>query len=275
MAHRDTDAGEDDSPTEAEGLDLSASEQKALGAVQSEHKTASRTHTLNLLIASAFTGILLLAAIGLGVGGLVGGPNNGLGWAALVVFGVALLPGIGLFFVARKLGWRLVLFRNGFAFVRETAKVVKWEDVKSLYIGGFLVDKHLEFRLHDGTELKVDNSFKKFGAFSEAVRKGVSRAVVAEADAELKGGGEVKFGKVSLSKEGLEQEGKPSLAWAKVASITVEERVDGNVIYPALVIRAKAGKGESTDWTVRRISMFPNFDAFIELAGRFTRVDIG
>ena len=104
--------------------------------------------------------------------GLILVPLPGPGW--LIVFGgLALLPAIGVFFLARKLWWRLGLYENGFVLVRGRKHVVRWDDVRSVFAGGLNIDQEVEFILNDGKRLKVDNSFKYFDGFSEAARAGV------------------------------------------------------------------------------------------------------
>ena len=85
----------------------------------------------------------------------------------------------------------------------------------------------------------------------------------------------MSFSKLKLTQSGLAHEGKQSLAWPQVAGIAIERRRSGNLIYSALVVWAKGseGKSDKIEWVAKRITMFPNFDAFVELAGRFTKIE--
>src|SRR5262249_33778508 len=209
-------------------LSLSAGDRNALGPLQSEHANASRTHKINIAIASVFTILLGGAALFLGLKALVGPPGRGIEGAALLFAFFAILPGLGVFFLVRKLSWRLIVFKNGFVFVRGKERVVLWNDVKSLFVGGLNIDQHLEFLLEDGRRLKVDNSFKDFPAFAQAARTNVAQRALARADAALAAGQGVSFGKLKMTKSGLEHEGQQTLAWPQVESIAIERRVSGN-----------------------------------------------
>src|SRR5262249_22025928 len=163
-----------------------------------------RTLKINLAIVIVFTALLGGAALLLGVNALTGPPGRGIGWAALLFAAFAVLPGVGVLFLVRKLFWRLVLFNDGFVLVRGRERVVLWNDVRSVYSGGLSIDQHLEFVLEDGARLKVDNSFKDFAAFSNAARSNVAQRVLARADAALASGQGVSFGKLQLIGSGLE-----------------------------------------------------------------------
>jgi hypothetical protein len=259
----------------ADRLSLSASERKALGPLQSEHVPASRTHKINIAIASIFTILPALAAVGLGIDALIGAPGRGIGWAALAFGALALLPAIGVYFLVRKLFWRLFLFANGFVFLRGKEHVVLWSDIKSLFVGGLNIDEHLQFILDDGTRLKIDNSFKDYSDFADAVRDNETRRVLARADAALKSGESFSFSKLRVTPAGLEHEGKQALAWANVERVSIERRVSGQVIYSAIVVWEKArGKKDPSEWAAKNMGMFPNFDAFLKLAARLTRIDV-
>lgn len=260
-------------PSLVEELGLSAGDRKALGLVRSDHATASRTHKINIAIAGAFTLLPGGAAILIGLSALNSPPGSGLGWAALFFAGLAVLPAIGLFFLVRKLSWRLVLFKNGFVFVRGREIVVLWDDVKSLFVGGLNIDQHLDFHLTDDSRLKVDNSFKGFAEFAAAVRGEVAGVVLARADGALAKGEAVPFGKLQVTRGGLEQEGKGSLPWQRIARVVIEDRVSGNLIYGAMVVYAK-GKPAEVEWAAKRISNFPNLDAFAKLVERLGRIGI-
>ncbi len=260
-------------------LTLSAGERTALGAFRSYHPAASGMHKVNIAIASVFTGLLLAGALWFLVAGL-NNPGKGIAYGALAFGGIALFPAAGLVYLLLKLRWRLHLFANGFVFARGGNRVVLWEDVQSLYeqqdvVAGIRADRRLRFQFKDGRWLSVDSSYKDFAAFAEAVRRGVTNAVLRRARRELPAGRPVEFGKLKLSQAGLEKEGD-SIPWSAVDSITFEPRVDGQVHAMAVVIykRGVQSKGtkEKVEWYTKMVPRFGNVDAFLQLAGQFTRI---
>jgi hypothetical protein len=260
-------------------LALSDGERKALGAFRSFHPAASGMHKVNLAIASAFTLLLLAGALWFLIAGL-NNPGKGIGYGALVFGGIALAPGIGVVYLLLKLRWRLYLFANGFVFARGGNRVVLWEDVQSLYeqqdvVAGIRADRRLRFLFKDGRWLSVDSSYKEFAAFAEAVRKGVTNAVLLRAQRDLPAGRLIEFGKLKLSQTRLEKEGD-SIPWSAVDSITFEPRVDGQVHAMAVVIykRGVQSKGikEKVEWYTKMVPRFGNMDAFLRLASQFARI---
>jgi hypothetical protein len=260
-------------------LTLSDGERAALGAFRSYHPAASGMHKVNLAIASTFTLLLLGGALACLVGEL-NSPGKGIGYGALVFGGIALFPAAGLVYLLLKLRWRLYLFENGFVFARGSNRVVLWEDVQSLYeqqdvVAGIRADRRLRFLFKDGRWLTVDSSYKEFAAFAEAVRQGVTNAVLRQAQRELPAGRSIAFGKLKVSQSGLEKEGE-SIPWSAVDSITFEPRVDGQVHAMAVVIykRGLQSKGlkEKVEWYTKMVPRFGNVDPFLRLASQFTRI---
>lgn len=260
-------------------LTLSDDDRAALGAFRSYHPAASGMHKVNLAIASAFTVLLLAGALWFLLAGL-NNPGKGLEIGALVFGAIALLPAIGVVYLALKLRWRLYLFGNGFVFARGSNRVVLWEDVQSLYeqqdvVAGIRADRRLRFLFTDGRWLSVDSSYKDFAAFAEAVSQGVTNAVLRRAKRELPAGRSIEFGKLKVSQSGLEKEGD-SIPWSAVDSITFEPRVDGQVHAMAVVIykRGMQSKGinEKVEWYTKMVPRFGNVDAFLRLAGQFARI---
>ena len=229
MTSTDTDAD----------LELSTTDRAALGAFRSLHPASSGMHKLNIAIASLFTLLLMGPALGFLIAAL-NKPGKGLGIGAAIFGGLGLLPLIGLGFLIRKLRWRLHLFEKGFVFTRGKNRMVLWDDVQSFYeqqdvVAGMRADRWLRFLLKDEQQFTIDSSYKDFAAFADAVRDGVTKAVLTQAAKVLPTGEAIAFGKLKLSKSGLEKEGE-SLTWAEVHSITIEPRVDGQVHANGVVV---------------------------------------
>jgi hypothetical protein len=265
--------------TDHEDLALSAGERAALGEFRSFHPAASGIHKVSIAIASIFTVLLMGGALWCLIEGL-NQPGKGILGGAALFGGLGLLPAAALIYVLVKLRWRLYLFENGFVLVRGSNRVVLWDDVQSFYeeqlvVGGIKAERQLRFLLKDGRRVTVDNSYKDFPAFAEAVRQAVTEAVLSRAAEELPAGRAIAFGKLKLSQAGLEKEGD-SLAWADVHSITIEPRIDGQVYTHGVVVYKRgpqSGKGkEKVEWYLKYVPSFGNVGAFLHLASRFTRV---
>lgn len=263
----------------AADLTISTDDRAALGAFRSLHPAASGMHKVNIAIAAIFTLLPLAGAIWFLIAGLKAA-NQGLEIAAAVFGGVALLPGLGLLYLILKLRWRLCLFENGFVFSRGGNRVVLWDNVQSFYeqqdvVAGIRADRRLRFLLSDGRRLNLDSSYQDFAAFAQAVRNGVRAAVLRRAAEALPRGEAIAFGKLLLSKTGLEKPGD-SLPWSEVQGIDVEPRVDGQVHAHAVIVYKRglhgAGVQEKVEWYSKMIPSFGNVDAFFQLVRQFTRV---
>jgi hypothetical protein len=142
-------------------------------------------------------------------------------------------------------------------------------------VSGIRADRWLRFLLADGRRLTVDSSYKDFAAFADAVRDGVTRAVLTRAAGELPAGRAIAFGKLLLSRDGLEKPGE-SLAWADVHSIALEPRIDGHIRAHGVVVYRRAPESkapkEKVEWYMKLMPRFGNVDAFLRLAGQFTTI---
>jgi hypothetical protein len=222
-------------------------------------------------IAAVFTLALGGAAVAALVALLTRPPGNGWGIGVGLFGALTLLPGIALFFLIRRLRWRLFLFDNGFVLVKGGERVVLWTDVKSFFRGGTRLEPKLWLTLEDGGRITLDSAFQGFSTFSATAEESVTRLALANGAAALSRGQAVSFGRMTLSQEGLENEGKP-LAWPDVDRLAIEWRRSGNVVYTALVVFKKTSRGK-VEWYARRLDAFPNFKAFVQLAGRFTTIE--
>lgn len=260
-------------------LNVSDAHRAALGTLRSFHPGGSGILKVNITIAAVFTLLLLGPAVWFLIAGLKG-PGSGMMIGALIFGALGIGPAIGVIYLVRKLAWRLYLFDNGFVFARKANRVVLWDDVESLMeqqdvVSGIKADRRVRFQLKDGRQLGIDSAYKDFAAFAGAVREAVTRAVPRRAGQELAAGRSFAFGKLLLSQKGLEKPGE-ALSWAEVHSIGMEPRVDGQVHANAVIIYKRGVQGggidEKVEWYVRQVPRFGNVDAFLHLAGRFTRV---
>jgi hypothetical protein len=260
-------------------LMLSEADRAALGTFRSFHPAASGMHKVNIAIASAFTLLMLAGALWFLFAGLRS-PGKGLEYGGLVFGGLALAPAAGLIYLILKLRWRLYLFDNGFVFSKGGNRVVRWDEIQSFYeqqdvVAGIKADQWLRFLLNDGRRLTIDSSYKDFAAFCQTVRERVTATVLARAAEALPKGQSIAFGKLLLSKAGLEKEGD-SLAWADVHSIAIEPRIDGRIYTHGVIVykrnpESNAGK-EKMEWYMKLVPRFGNVDAFLQLASQFTNI---
>lgn len=256
--------------------DLKDRDAEALGELLSAHPAASGMHKVNIAIASVFTFLPGAAALLFLFMHLTGDPKSQM-WIGAAAFGaIALLPGIGLLFLLRKLRWKLFLYQNGFVFARGRNKVVPWGAVKSMFeeqdvVAGIRADARLKFTFPDGGWLIIDSAYKRFAEFSAAVRAGVTRAVVARASAALKKGEAFAFGKLKITRTGLAH-GDDELTWAEVGEVAIEDYGGGYAIRIYAKGKSPLAKGRGEPWFSRAVTEFPNYPAFLELAGKVTRV---
>ncbi len=255
----------------SEALTLSASDRQALGRWRSSHPTGSRMHKISIGIAAFFTLAFCGAAAAALVALLTGPPGNGWGIGVGLFVALALLPGIALFVLIRRLRWRFFLFEKGFVLVQGGERVVLWTDVKSLFRGGTRLEPKLWLTLEDGGRITLDSAFQGFSTFSGTAEENVTWLVVEKGAAALSKGEAVSFGKMTLSQEGLENEGK-RLGWPDVDRLGIEWRRSGNVVYTALVVFKSTNRGK-VEWCAKRLDAFPNCKAFLQLAGRFTTIE--
>jgi hypothetical protein len=202
---------------------------------------------------------------------LIGPPGNGW-WIGVGLFlALAILPAIALFLLIRRLRWRLFLFDKGFVLVQRDERVVLWTDVQSLFRGGTPLEPKVWLTLEDGRRITLDNAFQGFATFSGTAEENVTRLVLQQGADALSKGEAVTFGKMTLSHEGLDDAGK-ALPWPDVDRLAIEWRRSGNVVYTALVVYKKTSSGKA-EWCAKRLDAFPNFNAFVQLAGRFTTIE--
>ncbi|MCI0379919.1 MAG: hypothetical protein L0215_20240 [Gemmataceae bacterium] len=254
-------------------LDLDAHERKALGVFESVHAAAaSRMHKWNIAIASIFSVLLLVPGLWLLVWGLFVKRGAGIEYAGLAFGGLGIPCVIGVLFLVRRLKWKLYLFDNGFVWDRGKLRLILWKDVKYLseskhLLGGRAADYQLRFVTNDEARFTIDSSYRDFEQFADAVRVGVTLTVFERAKKAFASGESIPFGKLHMSKEGFEKDGE-TLAWKDIARMGVE----GTELFAVSIYRREKGKTEPTRWYFKDVPDFANFDAFLKLAAKFTKV---
>ncbi len=180
---------------------------------------------------------------------------------------MALLCAAGLIVLIPRLKWRALLHRDGVVLERGgPPEVLPWSDV--MYCIERNVNGHYSVRLQlmDQRRVTFDALFRDYYALGTAAREGVTRAVLARAAGQLKRGEEVPFGTLQMSCNGLSN-GKEQLGWDEVCELGVWPNF-GRSGYKVEVRK----HGAKLAWFSRPYIDFPNAEAFLQLASRFTQV---
>jgi hypothetical protein len=232
---------------------------QSLGPLVSEHG-AGLERRLRVIACGVLTVLLLGAAVWVAVSGIKAG-----GWIALGLALLALLSAAGLFFVGRKLKWRALLHRDGLVLERNgPPEVLPWSDVKYCIERNVNGQYSVRLQLMDERLIFLDANLRNHYALGTAARAGVTRAVLARAADQLKRVEEVPFGPLKVSRDGLSN-GKEQIRWDEVSELGAVLNFSGSGY------KVEVRKGGAT-WFSRPYIDFPNAEAFLELASRFTKV---
>jgi hypothetical protein len=233
----------------------------SLGPLVAEHG-AGLEQRVGVIACAVFAVLLPVGAVAAAVSG-----GKGMGWLALVLALLTLLPVAGLFVLIRRLKWRALLHRDGLILERNgPPDVLPWSDVQSCIERNVNGHYSVRLRLLDQRLIILDANFRGHHALGAAVRDGVTRAVLARAADQLKRGEEVPFGQLNVSRAGLSND-KEQLGWGEVGELGVVLNATGSGY--KLVVRKK---GSQSAWFSRPYIDFPNAEAFLELASQFTKV---
>jgi hypothetical protein len=234
---------------------------QSLGPLVSEHP-AGLEQRVGVILCAVFTVLLPAGAIWAAVSNI-----QGMGWVALVLAVLTIFPAAGLFILRRRLKWRALLHREGLVLERNgPPEILPWSDVK--YCTERNVNGHysVRLRLMDQRLIILDANFKGHHALGGAVREAVTRTVLARAAGQMEKGEEVPFGPLTVSRDGLSN-GKERIGWDEVSELGVVRNFSGSG-YKVEVQK----KGATLAWFSRPTIDFPNAEAFLELASRFTKV---
>jgi hypothetical protein len=241
--------------------DSSDAAHQSLGPLVAEHG-AGLEQRLRVIACGVLAVILPAGAVWAAVSHFPGA-----GWVALALALLTLLCAAGLIVLIPRLKWRALLHRNGVVLERSgPPEVLPWSDVK--YCIERNVNGHYSVRLElmDQRRLTFDALFRDHHALGAAVRQGVTRAVLARAVGQLDRGEEVPFGTLNMSRDGLNN-GKEQLAWDEVSELGVVLNFSGSG-YKIQVYK----EGAKLAWFSQPCIDFPNMEAFLELASRYTQV---
>jgi hypothetical protein len=239
--------------------DSSDAARQSLGPLVSEHGPGLERR-LKVITCGVFTVLLATAAVWVAVSGTIVG-----GWIALALALLALLAAAGLFILARQMKWRALLHRDGLVLERNgPPEVLPWSGVKYCIERNVNGHYSVRLRLMDERLVFLDANLRDHHALGAATREGVTRAVLARAAGQLQRGEEVPFGPLKVSRDGLNNS-KEQIRWNEVSELGVFLNSTGSG-YKVVV------RKQGANWFSRPYIDFPNAEAYLELASRFTKV---
>jgi hypothetical protein len=241
--------------------DRSDAAHQSLGPLLAEHG-AGLEQRLRVIACGVLAALLPVGAVWAAVSNFPGA-----GWVAVALALLALLCAAGLIVLLPRLKWRASLHRDGVVLERGgSPEVLPWSDV--LYCIERNVNGHYSVRLQlmDQRRITFDALFRDHHTLGAAAREGVTRAVLARAAGQLDRGEEVPFGTLIMSRDWLSN-GKEQLGWDEVSELGVWLNFSGSG-YKVEVRK----KGAKLAWFSQPYIDFPNAEAFLELASRFTQV---
>jgi hypothetical protein len=243
--------------------DSSGAAHHLLGPLVSEHG-AGPERLVRLILCGVLTPLLAAGAVWAAVSGV-----GGMGWVALALALLAPLAAAGVLIQFRRLKWRALVHRDGLVLERNgPPEVLPWSDIKYVKEADVNGIYSVRLQLSDNRLITLHALFRSPRALGAAVREGVTRAVLARAAGQLERGEEVPFGPLKLSREGLSN-GTEQLGWDEVSELGVVDNF-GRTAYKVVVRK----QGATFAWFSRAYTDFPNAEAFLELASRFTKVSL-
>jgi hypothetical protein len=235
---------------------------QALGPLVAEHAAGSGHHRWSIIAGGVLTIVLLAGAVAAAVSGI-----NGMGWVALALALVSLLPAAGMAVMIRRLKWRALLYRDGLVLeCNGPPQVLPWSDVKYFRERNVNGRYSVRLQLTNQRLITLDPTFRNFHDLAAGIREGVTRTVLIQAARQLEQGQEVAFGSLKVSRAGL-RNGDDRLDWEEVSELGVALNFSGSG-YKVQVSR----KGAQLAWFSRPCIEFPNLEAFLGVASQFTKV---
>jgi hypothetical protein len=274
-------------------LTLSPGDREKLGAFRSAHAGGSGILKTHLAIAATTIALGLVPTAFFLILGWTA-PGKQLEVGGYICGAVTLLPVVWLCFIARKFGWCLYLFENGFVLSQGACRVVLWDDVSALFdrqevVFGARAERRIRLQLADGSDLTVENTYREFGPFADSVQAAVRAAILERCYETLRKGEAVSFGHLTLSPRGLRKDdkykavvradrpdappvsvgGESEVLWPRVHGISVEPAVNkyvGGRMYAVVVhVRGQRDDGRLEEWFIQPVPVFPNFQAFLQV----------
>lgn len=191
----------------------------------------------------------------------------------LIFAGIAFLLGALVLWNAWN-NWPLAvnLYEDGFAYNdRKGLQQVRWDQIEAVWQA---ITKHYRNGIYtgtthvytvkttDGRKLALDDRLAKVEDLGKAVQSGSIKAVWPKYSAALQAGQRLTFGPLAIDNSGI-YSGNKSLRWDEIQNVKLAQ---GN-----LSIKKKEGGWFS--WASAAVPQIPNFYAFYDLVGRFTKIE--
>lgn len=235
------------------------------GELLGEYGTCSSGHIMILVVAP------FLAAFFLGcwVYSLIvqGFDFESLGFyiGAFILLGMTglLLTGWGIALAA--IGWRVLLFENGFLFrKRSSARWVGWADVAEYYqvhvfLHGVSTGNRLYVHLRSGRKVSIEGIFKDVNVVVENIKAAMIPHLTRDAEDRLSRDVLLDFRHVELGRDGLHTSSE-IIPWMDVHRVAVEDHkgVDFHVVVEVA--------SKNPEWLSVPVNAFPSVEVFLRLA---------
>jgi hypothetical protein len=250
-----------------------------LGALKSEYSTGGRGRWTTVIFGGLFLAVapvLLLVAAYVAYDNVTNYGSLRL-WRnvplPLVCAGGAGLLGAGILFSTWR-NWRLAaaLYENGVAFVgQQGLRQFAWPDVTGVwqrvtkhYTNGVYTGTTHSYTVQTNTGEKIvldDRLGKKVEELGNAVQSGVTNSLLPRYWQSLQTGQKLDFGPLAMDREKL-YAGKKELRWDEIKAIKIDK---GTV---------SIRKDQSwLNWANATVPQIPNFFVFLELVGRFAKIE--
>jgi hypothetical protein len=250
-----------------------------LGAFQSEHRPSSTSRILNLLVA---IGLILAGPILILVSTYMAwdayghyGLNKVMdsGFILPLIFAVILTPlGLWQSFTTLR-GWNLAaaLYEGGFAYMdRKGMNQVRWADIEWITQN---VTKYYRYgrntrttyiytiQLNDKTRIVLDNKYPRIEALGRAIANGSANTLFPRYMQALKSGERLGFGPLAIDVKGL-YHGSKALTWQEIKAVKIARGI--------ISVRKEGGW---FNWASVTVPQIPNFYIFVDLVGRFAKLE--
>lgn len=239
-----------------------------LGALQGEFRMRRRSKWAGIVLCAFFIllgvmGLAVLFSPGLSEGSRSASPD------VSVALGTALCLGIGacfLWVMIGQRGVRLQLFEEGLAYSRRgETQIFRWGEIDEFFaeltdvsVNMIPAGRRARYTLRKATGEKIvfTNDLEGAERVADRVANETFSQMLPHAVDTLAGGGQVSFGKLGVTREGLSAKGK-RLTWAEMKGITVEQGV----------IKVEQKNARSA-WAKVAYSQVPNARVFLALVDR-------
>lgn len=245
-----------------------ANNENELGPLVSRHPAARRPSGQASLVV-LLLGFTLLFALGQIIGEASASP---IGWFLAIgsAFGGVLL----VRHEWRRLRTSIEVHAEGLVVRRgNVLRYCKWSEVETIRYAGvrttvFFIPVGMEdsttLTFGDESTLTVDDSFRNFDEFASSAREQTLPFLLGRALLDLRRGGEVAFGKLRLSTQGI-HEGERFLRWQDCLGMTPYQGI------VEIYTHNPKRPGKSKQWSAVSVAEIDNFAVLLAIVSQFTK----